>query len=102
MSEAFLSAFGKTERYSLPALMQATLDVEFVAQTMSQYTTTRASKLQGDIYVQLDQKTTKDASQQLQHELEEMRVVLKRLREGSRNEFLCFKKERGRAVSRLE
>ena len=74
--------------------MQATLDVEFVAQTMSQYTTKKASDTQSEIYIQLDHGTTPDASKRLQGELPEMRQVLKRLREGTKSEFLCFKREK--------
>ena len=91
-SAAFLEAFRKRSRYPLTALMQATLDVEFVAQTMSQYTTEKASATQSAIYVELDHGTTPDASKRLQGELPEMRIVLKRLREGTRSEFLCFKR----------
>ncbi|CAD6592738.1 MAG: hypothetical protein ASARMPREDX12_007306 [Alectoria sarmentosa] len=94
MSLAFLEAFKRRSRYPLAALMQATLDVEFVAQTMSQYTTDKASETQSKIYIELDAGTTPDASKRLQGELPEMRLVLKRLREGSRSEFLCFKKEK--------
>ena len=100
MSDAFLSAFEKRSRYPLAALCQATLDVEFVAQTMSQYYTTKASETQSKLYVALDERTTQDASKQLQGELPEMRNILKRLREGTRSEFLCFKKERGRGSVR--
>ena len=94
MSSAFLAAFKQRSRYPLASLMQATLDVEFVAQTMSQYTTKKASEMQSEIYIQLDQGTTPDASKRLQGELPEMRQVLKRLREGTRSEFLCFKREK--------
>jgi len=72
--------------------MQATLDVEFVAQTLSQYTTDRATELQGQIYQELDSRTDNDARARLQTELPEMRTVLKRLREASKNEFACFRK----------
>ena len=94
MSLAFLDAFKQRARYPLAGLMQATLDVEFVAQTMSQYTTKKASDTQSEIYIQLDQGTTPDAGKRLQAELPEMRQVLKRLREGTRSEFLCFKREK--------
>lgn len=92
MSSAFLAAFKQRSRYPLAGLMQATLDIEFVAQTMSQYTTKKASDTQSEIYVQLDKGTTPDASKRLQGELPEMRQVLKKLREGTRSEFLCFKR----------
>ena len=75
--------------------MQATLDVEFVAQTMTQYTTEQAGKIQGQIYLELDRGADKDASSRLQNELPEMRATLKKLREGTRSEFACFKKQRG-------
>ncbi|KJZ77987.1 hypothetical protein HIM_02624 [Hirsutella minnesotensis 3608] len=87
-----LDAFRRRPRYSLEALMQATLDVEFVAQTLSHYTTDRASELQGQIYQELDGRTDNDARARLQNELPEMRNVLKKLREASKSEFACFRK----------
>ncbi|KAG6040703.1 hypothetical protein E4U41_007378 [Claviceps citrina] len=91
-SHQLLEAFRLRPRYSLEALMQATLDVEFIAQTLSHYTTDRASELQSQIYQELDGRTDNDARARLQSELPEMRSVLKKLREASRNEFACFKK----------
>ncbi|KAK7409455.1 Exocyst complex component S5 [Neonectria punicea] len=91
-SVQLLEAFRRRPRYSLEALMQATLDVEFVAQTLSHYTTDRASELQGQIYQELDGRTDNEARARLQSELPEMRNVLKRLRDASKNEFACFKK----------
>ncbi|KAL8849927.1 MAG: hypothetical protein Q9221_005106 [Calogaya cf. arnoldii] len=92
---AFLAAFrARTERYTLAALMQATLDVEFVASILSQYTTARASELQSQVYQELDQRTDNSARMRLQNELPEMRAILKKLRDGTRGEFMCFKKQR--------
>ncbi len=92
---AFLSAFrARTERYTLAALMQATLDVEFVASILSQYTTAKASELQSQVYQELDQRTDNSARMRLQNELPEMRAILKKLRDGTRGEFVCFKKQR--------
>jgi exocyst complex component 2 len=96
VSQALLDGFKerKPNSYTLPALMQATLDTEFIAQTMSQYATAKAGEIQGQIYTELDKRTTNEARQKLQQELGDMRVVLKRLREGSRNSFGCFKRQR--------
>ncbi|CAO1600365.1 Exocyst complex component S5 [Xanthoria calcicola] len=92
---AFLAAFrARTERYTLAALMQATLDVEFVASILSQYTTAKASELQSEVYQELDQRTDNSARMRLQNELPEMRAILKKLRDGTRGEFMCFKKQR--------
>lgn len=95
-SRELLDAFRTRPRYDLAALMQATLDVEFVAQTLSQYMTEKATELQTTIYQELDSRTDNDARARLQAELPEMRSVLKRLREASKNEFACFRKPRRR------
>ncbi|KAI9844607.1 MAG: hypothetical protein M1837_005459 [Sclerophora amabilis] len=86
-SRELLEAFKERPKYSLAALMQATLDVEFVAQTLSQYTTDRASELQSQIYLELDRGTDNDARMKLQNELPEMRSILKTLRESSKAEL---------------
>ncbi|KAK1759262.1 exocyst complex component Sec5-domain-containing protein [Echria macrotheca] len=91
-SRELLDTFKTRPKYNLEALMQATLDVEFVAQTLSHYTTDRASELQSLIYQELDSRTDNDARARLQSELPEMRAVLKRLREASKSEFACFRK----------
>lgn len=93
-SQQMLDALRRRRRYPLEALMQATLDVEFIAQTLSHYTTDRASELQSQIYQELDGRTDNDARARLQNELPEMRSVLKKLREASKSEFACFKKAR--------
>ncbi|KAK3074544.1 Exocyst complex component S5, partial [Teratosphaeriaceae sp. CCFEE 6253] len=97
-SQLLLTAFSTAyTHYPLPALMQATLDVEFLAQTLNQFTTERAGELQGRIYVELDARTDDGARGQLQGELPGMRGVLKGLREGGRGVFGCFRREkRGR------
>lgn len=98
-SRELLEAFKTRPRYNLEALMQATLDVEFVAQTLSHYTTDRASELQSAIYQELDGRTDNDARARLQGELPEMRAVLKRLREASKGEFACFRKPKRTAAA---
>ena len=102
VSQALLDGFKerKPNMYNLPALMQATLDTEYIAQTMSQYATSKAGQIQGDIYKELDKRSANDARARLQLELGEMKVVLKKLREQSRNSFGCFKRARPEKDSR--
>ncbi|KAI5299194.1 hypothetical protein KEM55_002460 [Ascosphaera atra] len=94
ISSSLLAAFTIRQRYSIAALMQATLDTEFIAQTLSQYSSEEASKLQSQIYLELDRRTDSEARNRLQTELGEMRNVLKKLREGTKGEFACFRKVR--------
>lgn len=72
--------------------MQATLDVEFMAQTLSAYTSEQASQIQTDIYQVLDQKTDNAARVKLQDELGNLRTVLKRLKDGTKVQFACFRR----------
>ncbi|KAI0478204.1 exocyst complex component Sec5-domain-containing protein [Xylaria cf. heliscus] len=102
ISRELLEVFKARPKYDLDALMQATLDVEFVAQTLSQYTTEKASSLQTEIYAILDAKTDNPARSRLQDELPSMRELLKRLREQSKTEFACFKKPRRTGTHQLE
>lgn len=95
-SKELLETFKTRPKYNLSALMQATLDVEFVAQTLSQYMTEKSSEIQTQIYQELDSRTDNDARTKLPNELPEMRSVLKRLREASKSEFACFRKTRRR------
>lgn len=94
VSLSILAAFKHRADYSLPALMQATLDVELIAQTLNTYTTERAGEIQGQIYLVLDERTEDAARTKLQSELPEMRATLKRLREGTKGQFGCFKRDR--------
>lgn len=80
------------QHITLPQLMQATLDVEFMAQTLAAFTTERASQTQTDIYQVLDAKTNNEARVRLQEELGALRGVLKRGREATRVQFGCFRR----------
>lgn len=100
VSNVEIEAFKQRPTYSLPALMQATLDVEFLAQTMTSFISEKASEMQAKVYVALDERTDNEARMKLQSELQEMRNTLKRLRESTRVEFGCFKRERGKTVSK--
>lgn len=102
VSNSLLTAFKQRPTYTLPALMQATLDVELMAQTLSNYTTEKASEVQSQIYLVLDDRTDQSARQRLQGELPEMRATLKKLREGTKGQFGCFRRERRGRSERSE
>lgn len=94
MSLSCLEAFKARGRYSLPALMQATLDLEFLASSILLYTTDKVTKTQNDTYVELDRCTDNSARTKSHEELKHMAPTLKRLRERTRSEFACFRKPR--------
>lgn len=92
MSRELLEAFKTRPRYDLSTLLQAALDVEFAAQTLQHYTTQRAKDLQNQIYQEIESRSDREAVLKMQGELPELRNLLKRLRDASKNEFACFKK----------
>lgn len=87
MSKELLEAFKQRRKFALGELLQATLDVEFVNQTLSQFNTPRASDFQQQIYVELDRGSDAEARQGLQKELGEMKTILSQLRRYSRAEL---------------
>jgi exocyst complex component 2 len=98
VTTSLITTFRSLQRCSVSALMQATLDVEFISQTLSSYTTQKASQIQTDIYQVLDSKTDNAARVKLQEELPSLRSILKRLREGTRGEFACFRRPKRTTV----
>ena len=89
---ALIATFKQRPKYSLTDLMQATLDVEFISQTLSSYTTEKATVIQTDIYQVLDTRTDNQARVNLQNELPSLRLILKRLKESTKAEFACFRR----------
>jgi exocyst complex component 2 len=89
---ALIATFKQRPKYSLTDLMQATLDVEFISQTLSSYTTEKATVIQADIYQVLDTRTDNQARVNLQNELPSLRLILKRLKESTKAEFACFRR----------
>ena len=76
------------QAFSLPALLQATLDVEFVTQIIgSQYTTTKAQEYQRTVYQVLDQGSNDEARSGLQGELATVRNILQKERKATRSEL---------------
>ncbi|KAK6346813.1 hypothetical protein TWF696_006921 [Orbilia brochopaga] len=95
-SQSMLDTFKAhpTPKFGLPALLQATLDVEFVNQTLGQFVTQRAQQLQSEIYVELDQRSDGPSRAALHRELADLRNVLMGLRRNTRAEFLCFRQKK--------
>ena len=76
------------QAFSLPSLLQATLDVEFVTQILgSQYTTEKAQGYQQTVYQVLDKGSNDEARAGLQRELATVRNILQKERKATRLEL---------------
>ncbi|EWC43479.1 hypothetical protein DRE_07558 [Drechslerella stenobrocha 248] len=82
------------QKFGLSALLQATLDVEFVNQTLGKFVTQRAQELQSEIYIELDRRSDGPSRAALHKELADLRNVLMGLRRNTRAEFLCFQQKK--------
>ncbi|RPA85957.1 hypothetical protein BJ508DRAFT_234861 [Ascobolus immersus RN42] len=93
LSRELRDTLAKIPKFNLGKLLQATLDTEFMAQTLGGYVTRECNDIQSAIYVGLDGKSDAAARQGLQAELGGLKSVLGELKGRSRSEFRCFRKK---------
>ncbi|PKK78359.1 hypothetical protein RhiirC2_730073 [Rhizophagus irregularis] len=88
-----LEAFQKVEKFSLGGMCQATLEIEFMNQTLSQYVTPQAQETLQIIYTTIEQLyDTTSGTDRLDSELSSVKQFLVDGRKNTSLQFLCFKK----------
>jgi len=76
----------------IPCRLQATLEVEFLHQTLLQYVTEPAAAILNEIYSVISQAYSRRAGEgELERELEDLKKVLYDCRRATGVEFVCFK-----------
>ncbi|KAI9492453.1 exocyst complex component Sec5-domain-containing protein [Zychaea mexicana] len=99
MANDCLESFRQVERFGMGGMLQATLEIEFMHQTLQQYVTTAASDTLQLIYQSIEQSY--DAQQQnageLQSELNHVKDLLVFSRKSTVVQFLCFKQNKDRS-----
>jgi len=75
-----LSCFAKIERFGMGGMLQATLEIEFLHQTLSMHVSPEADVKLQDIYKTISQayyrRPSSDGAAELQHELQELKRTL--------------------------
>ncbi|KAI1129519.1 exocyst complex component Sec5-domain-containing protein [Nemania abortiva] len=94
ITSQILQVFGSRPKYDIGALMQATLDYEFLAWVLKHYTSDTIGELHDAIYAILDSKTNDKARKELEKRLTGMGDQLASLHAQARTEFACFGKDR--------
>jgi exocyst complex component 2 len=98
MASDCLDSFRQVERFGMGGMLQATLEIEFMHQTLSQYVTPAASDTLQSIYQTIEQAY--DPQQQhsgnLQSELSHVKELLVFSRKSTVVQFLCFKQNKDR------
>ncbi|CAO3610183.1 unnamed protein product [Cunninghamella echinulata] len=102
MAKDCLESFRQVERFGMGGMLQATLEIEFMHQTLSQYVTPAASDTLQLIYQTIEQAY--DQHQQnnsnLQSELSHVKELLVFSRKSTIVQFLCFKQNKDRGNRR--
>ncbi|KAG0174880.1 hypothetical protein DFQ28_007669 [Apophysomyces sp. BC1034] len=98
MATDCLESFRQVERFGMGGMLQATLEIEFMHQTLSQYVTSAASDTLQLIYQTIEQAydQQQQLSGNLQSELSHVKEILVFSRKSTVVQFLCFKQNRER------
>ncbi|KAH9809994.1 exocyst complex component Sec5-domain-containing protein [Melampsora americana] len=92
-----LEAFGSVEKFGMGGMLQATLEIEFMHQTLTAYVTPEADQTLQSIYKKISvayQRTPnlEGSNEVLQNELEALKRTLQSSRRTTALAFVCFKK----------
>ncbi|KAI8080296.1 exocyst complex component Sec5-domain-containing protein [Gilbertella persicaria] len=98
MASDCLDSFRQVERFGMGGMLQATLEIEFMHQTLSQYVTSAASDTLQSIYQTIEQAydPQQQQSSSLQSELSHVKELLVFSRKSTVVQFLCFKQSKDR------
>ncbi|KAI9311707.1 exocyst complex component Sec5-domain-containing protein [Dichotomocladium elegans] len=96
MANDCLESFRQVERFGMGGMLQATLEIEFMHQTLQQYVTPSASDTLQMIYQSIEQSydAQQQSSGELQAELNHVKDLLVFSRKSTVVQFLCFKQNR--------
>ncbi|CEQ38815.1 SPOSA6832_00273 [Sporobolomyces salmonicolor] len=96
LAQVALDAFGKVERFGMGGMLQATLEIEFMHQTLSQHVSPHADQTLQSIYKTISQsyyrRPTPNSAAELQQELEGLKRTLVASRRATALQFLCFRR----------
>ncbi|KAJ3517910.1 hypothetical protein NLJ89_g205 [Agrocybe chaxingu] len=93
-SEA-LRCFRQVKRFGMGGMLRATLEIEFLHQTLGRYVTPTAAKTLSDLYNRISQAyARRPGDENLQANLDGVKKILGETRRATGIEFLCFKQAR--------
>ncbi|GAA6063763.1 hypothetical protein JCM10212_002715, partial [Sporobolomyces blumeae] len=96
LAQVALDAFSKVERFGMGGMLQATLEIEFMHQTLSQHVSPTADQTLQSIYKTISQSyyraPTPNSAAELQQELEGLKRTLVASRRATALQFLCFRR----------
>ena len=98
-----LTSFSQVRTYGMGGMLQATLEMEFLHQTLNVHVSPAADATLQEIYKIISQAYAPppngDGSSELQRELEQLKMTLTQARRATALQFLCFREKRPQAVA---
>ena len=97
MADVTLEAYSRVHTFNMGGMLQATLEIEFVHQTMAYHVSPRAEATLKHVYETISQRYSASAaarneSSSLQRELEGVKHTLIASRKATALEFMCFRR----------
>ncbi|KAF9931299.1 hypothetical protein BGZ65_004944 [Modicella reniformis] len=92
MAQDCLKCFQQVERFGMGGMLQATLEMEFMNHTLSQYQTPSSDEILQIIYGTIDRAYQSEGGENLQAEMAALKKVLSDARRATQIQFMCFKK----------
>jgi len=97
LAEEALRCFRQVKRFGMGGMLRATLEIEFMHQTLSRYVTPSAAKTLSDLYNKISQAYARRAGDEnLQNNLDGVKKTLAETRRATGIEFLCFRQTKER------
>lgn len=90
--EEALRCFMQVKRFGMGGMLRATLEIEFMHQTLSRYVTSNTAKMLSDLYTKISQAyARRPGDENLQSNLDGVKRTLSDTRRRTGIEFLCFR-----------
>jgi len=103
--EEALRCFKQVKRFGMGGMLRATLEIEFMHQTLSRYVTSNTAKMLSDLYTKISQAyARRPGDENLQSNLDGVKRTLSETRRRTGIEFLCFRatKEKGAGTDKAD
>ncbi|KAG6848630.1 hypothetical protein H0H93_015368 [Arthromyces matolae] len=92
LAEEALRCFRQVKRFGMGGMLRATLEIEFMHQTLGRYVTPAAAKTLSDLYNKISQAySRRPGDENLQSNLDGVKKTLADTRRATGIEFLCFR-----------
>ncbi|KAJ3878404.1 exocyst complex component sec5 [Lentinula edodes] len=92
LAEEALKCFKQVKRFGMGGMLRATLEIEFMHQTLGKYVTPTAAKTLSDLYNKISQAyARRPGDENLQNHLDGVKKTLADTRRATGIEFLCFR-----------